>query len=198
LSRELDAVVAFPLYELCPEQTLDKTILEIGFSYQVLQHRLPEVEMVMMADSAGGFLATRLLQSIHKRGGPLPRALVLLSPFLDLDPTSPPENDPVDPVIDWELLQWLCALAKTGVDPRAIMLDWTSLGYFPPTYLVASEDEILTDHSKRLESALRQQRVPVQAVYWPQLFHAFPLLNEFLPEAKQAVEDVKRWLEQVR
>jgi acetyl esterase/lipase len=123
--------------------------------------------------------------------------MVLLSPLLDLHLTSASgaRTGARDPVIDVELLDWLCSLARQNANPADISLDWNSFGYFPPTYLVASENELLRDDSKRLETALLAQRVPVTSAYWPGQPHAFPLLHRYLPEARAATDGIRAWLD---
>ena len=98
-------------------------------------------------------------------------------------------------MLDARLLDWLCSLARQNADPAGISLDWNALGYFPPTYLVASDGELLRDDSKRLEAALRAQHVPVTSAYWPGLPHAFPLLHRYLPEARAATDSIRAWLD---
>jgi acetyl esterase/lipase len=137
---------------------------------------------------------------MHQEQTALPQALVLLSPLLDLSLTSRSvvENRASDPVVDSRLLQWVCSLATENADPDRIALDWTALSHFPPTYIVASEHEVLRDDSKRLESGLVESGVPVRAVYWSGLPHAFPLLHQYLPEARRATTDIVRWLDDNR
>ncbi len=197
LSRKLCALVAFPLYPLCPEKTIVQAVSEICTAYQRVRRELPSAEPILMADSAGGLLAALMLRSLHKKGIPLPSALVLLSPLLDIDLTSASaaQTSARDPVIDFELLAWLCSLARQNVDPVDIMLDWTNLAYFPRTLIVASDSEILRGDSQRLEAALLSQHVPVQAAYWPGQLHAFPLLHDYLPESRRATDDIRSWLD---
>jgi acetyl esterase/lipase len=154
-SREFHALTAFPLYPLCPEHPLEQAVREIHASYCRVRREFPSAELVIMADSAGGLLAALLLRSIHKHGLPMPQALVLLSPLLELHRTSASgaASGVRDPVLDGELLDWLCSLARQNADPAGIRLDWNALGYFPPTCLVASHSERLRDDSKRLEAA---------------------------------------------
>jgi acetyl esterase/lipase len=199
-SRELNALVAFPLYELCPEQTIDRTVCRIKSTLREVRRQFRATEIVIMADSAGGLLATLLLQAMHVEQMAVPQALVLLSPLLDLEleSGSVSENSTRDPVVDVRLLQWLCSLAKENADPDLISVEWTALGFFPPTYVVASVDELLRDDSRRLESALLKSDVQVRAVYWPGLPHAFPLLHQYLPEAREATSDINRWLDDNR
>jgi acetyl esterase/lipase len=196
-SREFHALVAFPLYPLCPEHPLEQAVREIHASYCRVRREFPSAELVLMADSAGGLLAALLLRSMHKHGLPMPRALVLLSPLLEIHDTSASgaRTGVRDPVLDAELLDWLCSLARQNADPAGTRLDWNALGYFPPTYLVASDSELLRDDSKRLEAALRAQCVPVTSAYWPGQPHAFPLLHRFLPEARAATDGIRTWLD---
>jgi acetyl esterase/lipase len=83
-------------------------------------------------------------------------------------------------------------------DPADIRLDGHALGYLPPTYLVASDSELLRDDNKRLDAALRAQYVPVGSTYWPGQPHAFPLLHRCLPEARMATDGIRAWLDDLR
>lgn len=168
-AREFRALVAFPVYPLCPEQTIERAVREIEASYRSVRSEFPAAELILMADSAGGLLAALLLRLLHRQGLLMPQALVLLSPLLDiyLPAASRVQSGERDPVIDAELLDWLCGLARQNGDPAEASLDWQALGCFPPTYLVASDSELLRDDSRRLEAALRAQHVPVCSAYWP-------------------------------
>ncbi len=148
------------------------------------------------SDSAGGLLADRLLQRLRKTEIRPPAAVVLLSPLLDVNLTAPSlaENRSRDPLVDVDLLAWLCALARKHAGPDSLDWTWDRRDYFPPTYVVASQDEVLRDDSQRLASALSSSGVPTRAVLWPGLCHAFPLLHGYLPEAAAALGDIRAWL----
>ncbi len=196
-SRELHSLVAFPLYGLCPERSIDLAVDEIRACYHQVQDLLAGTDIVVMADSAGGFLATRLLHTLHRQGTALPHDLVLLSPLLNLrrSTSAGGPSAAFDPLLSWELLQWLCLLATDHVDPNVAMLDDISTACFPKTYIVAAADELLTIDSRQLNATLRKSNVPVRAVCWPKMFHAFPLLYDYVPEAVKAINDVKAWLD---
>ena len=81
-SAELNALVAFPLYGLCPEHTLEQVVVELGVAYRSVRLQFPAMPLVMMADSAGGLLAVLLARTLQEERIPLPQALVLFSPLL--------------------------------------------------------------------------------------------------------------------
>ncbi len=196
VAAELHGLLAFPLYGLCPEQTLAGAVCELLSAYQSVRERFPAAEIVLMADSAGGLLADRLLQRLRKTKVRPPAAVVLLSPLLDVNLTAPSlaENRSRDPLVDVDLLAWLCALARKHAGPDSLDWTWDRLDYFPPTYVVASQDEVLRDDSQRLASVLLSSGIPTRAVFWPGLCHAFPLLHGYLPEAAAALGDIREWL----
>jgi monoterpene epsilon-lactone hydrolase len=197
-SAELNALVAFPLYGLCPENTLEQAVGQLGTAYRSVRLQFPAMPLVMMADSAGGLLAVLLARTLQEGRIPLPQALVLFSPLLDLSlaALSVSENGDRDPLLDSQLLEWVCSLARQNVDPQFVTVNWTELSYLPRTHIVACADELLVDDSRRLESALSSQHVPVKADYWIGLCHAFPLLYDHLPEAKEAIARVRVWLDE--
>ncbi len=197
-STELSALVAFPLYGLCPEYTLEQAVGELVAAYRSVRLQFAAMPLVMMADSAGGLLAILLARTLQEERVPLPQALVLFSPLLDLSLVAPSvlENGDRDPLLDTQLLEWVCSLARQNVDPQFVTINWTELSYLPRTYLIACADELLVDDSRRLEAALSSQHVPVKADYWIGLCHAFPLLHDHLPEAREAVSRVRVWLDE--
>ena len=105
------------------------------------------------------------------------------------------DNQDSDPIVGVDPIRWLCDLAKAGVELEEISVDPAALRHFPRTYIVASEDEIVRDDSKWLQTALSQSNVPNEAVYWPGMCHAFPLLFDHLPEARKAIADIRVWLD---
>jgi monoterpene epsilon-lactone hydrolase len=197
MSRELDALICFPVYPLCPESSLPDTIAQLMNSYQRVAQDVPGWEPVVMADSAGGLLAVLMLQAMEHENLSSPNALVLLSPLLDVNLSSPSivDNQDTDPIVGVDLIRELCDIAKEGVELEEISIDPAALRHFPRTYVVASEDEILRDDSRWLQTALSQSNVPIEAVYWPGMCHAFPLLFDHLPEARRAIADIRAWLD---
>ena len=60
----------------------------------------------------------------------------------------------------------------------------------PPVSEQATDTEVLRDDTLMLGQRLREAGVPVRVDLWPRLPHAFPVLEQWLPEAAGARDDI--------
>jgi acetyl esterase/lipase len=74
-------------------------------------------------------------------------------------------------------------------DPELSPL-FADLTGFPPLYIIASDVEVLLDDSLMFAQRAREAGLSIQMDVWPILPHAFPVLEQFLPEARQARKDI--------
>jgi acetyl esterase/lipase len=83
--RWLDAPVFLFDYRLAPEHPYPAALLDTLAAYRALQRAgYPPQRIVLAGDSAGGGLAVATALALRDAGEPLPVALALLSPWLDL------------------------------------------------------------------------------------------------------------------
>jgi monoterpene epsilon-lactone hydrolase len=81
MADDLGVRVVLPDYPLAPEHSWRDSHDELV----VLATRLAtEGDLVLAGDSSGGGLALALAESLRDRGGPQPRRLLLISPWVDL------------------------------------------------------------------------------------------------------------------
>jgi epsilon-lactone hydrolase len=69
---------------------------------------------------------------------------------------------------------------------------WAGL---PPLYFLAGSSEILLDDSVRAYDRAQQAGTLAQIDVWPHMPHVFPLFT-MLPEARQALLDIVRFIEE--
>lgn len=157
---------------------------------------VPPEDIVFMGDSAGGFLCFTVADAARQAGLPLPAAIVAMSPLVDLDLARTPVSD-----------------ARRGCDlfgPRAIpafsRLAFRRAGQpglhapadcdltvMPPTLLQVSSAESLYPQVCALADQLDAAGVPVRLQVWDRQVHVFQAAR-FLPEARQAVAEVGRFV----
>jgi acetyl esterase/lipase len=139
--------------------------------------------LALAADSAGGWLALRLVQQAAAMGLPRPTALALFSPLLDLARAAAAQDD------DLMLPPGFVAEGSRAfaggmplADPRLDLLGQPLAG-LPPLFLSYDGEEMLAADGRRLAAAVQAAGVPLRVEEAQGLWHAWPLLAGWLPEA---------------
>ncbi len=145
--------------------------------------------VVFAGDSAGGNLALVTAMRARDEGLPLPAALVLMSPVLDLtfSGASFVRNDGVDPMFRAataaKIAEWY-APGRDHTDPRISPL-LGQMADLPPTMLLAGSSELLLDDTLRLSVRLQGARTTV----WHGMPHVFPAIRG-LVEGDRAIAEI--------
>ena len=190
----LGATVTVPIYPLAPEH--DHVA---GFAMlEPLADRVFAAgprRLVIMGDSAGGGLALALAQRLSRGAAPKPRAVVLLSPWVDLelaDPAIAP-LEARDPMLGRGGMIAAGVLWANGTDVRDPRLSpiHGPLDGLPPVTLLAGGREILLPDARRLRDGLVAAGVELDYVEEPGMFHVWPLVV-WLPEARRAIARIVR------
>ncbi|PVX81295.1 alpha/beta hydrolase [Paraburkholderia unamae] len=162
----------------------------------VLGQYAPE-NVVVGGRSAGGNLAAAMTLRARDAGLPLPAALVLLSPEVDLTESgdSFQTNQWVDVVLPGSLMANNLLYAN-GAD---LAHPWLSPLFadfskgFPPTFLQSGTRDLFLSNTVRLHRALRRARIPVEL----HVFEAMPH-GGFMgaPEDRELSEEIERFVRQ--
>ena len=145
--------------------------------------------VVFAGDSVGGNLALVTAMRARDEGLPLPAALVLMSPVLDLtfSGASFARNDGVDPMFRAEtalrIAEWYAPGQDHG-DPRISPLFGQMAG-LPAAMLLAGSSEILLDDTLRLSVKLDGARTTV----WHGMPHVFPAIRG-LVDGDRAIAEI--------
>jgi acetyl esterase/lipase len=138
-----------------------------------------------------------------------PDAAVALSPITDCTLASPslranvrtdvmlgPMLGPLARLPAWVLL-WIGYL-RARVNPRDPVVSPVrgDLANLPPTLLQACESEMLFDDSRRYANRARAAGSPVRLQSWSHGLHAWQIFNPELSPARDALEEVGRFLAQ--
>ena len=167
-------------------------------------------KIVTVGDSAGGHLTVSLWMKLREQGRELPRASVLMSPWLDMTAggKSYVENYGVDPVFGIkgatiteegvksllqrsDIFMWLGDNDRTDplISPVFAEID----GSFPPIFVTVGGDEMLLSDAKTLVQKLRDAGVSATLHVGDRMFHAFPVYQIF-PEARQALKAISAFI----
>lgn len=184
LAKALGRRVVAPDYRLTPDWTYDALCADVRAVWDALEAEVGAPELTVAGDSAGGQMTLVLALALRDEGRPLPRALGLICPGLDMTPEAIAAHGAGErePLLSPVLLQRCTAAALDGADPRdprfsPIFADLTGL---PPIVLDTGEDDLIRRDGLRLADAARAAGVPVDHVDLPGLWHVPHLSAQLL------------------
>ena len=190
LARLTGASVFAAEYRLAPEHPFPAAIDDAVAAYRgLLAAGLTPDQVTVAGDSAGGGLALATALRLRELGHPLPAALILFSPWVDL---GAPDRGPEPAGEVMVSLPWVnaCALAylggKNAADPLASPINGDLRG-LPPTLIQVGHDEILLQDSRRLHQALAAAAVAVSLQEYPRRWHVFQSNAGVLTDADRAL-----------
>ncbi|PRP90944.1 Monoterpene epsilon-lactone hydrolase [Enhygromyxa salina] len=194
------ARVVVPDYRLAPENPFPAGLDDVVEVYAaLLADGLRAEQIVVSGDSAGGNLALSTLLRAAARGLPMPRAVVLLSPWTDLTLTgeSLETRAAVDPWLQPEMLEPMRETYLGGGDPADPFASplWGDLSLFPPTLVHVGDHEILLSDSQRLVERAAAAGVDVELHVGQELWHVWHLFSPGLPDANDALARIGAFVE---
>jgi acetyl esterase/lipase len=158
LAVELRTRVVFIEYALAPESPFPAGLNDVLAVYRELKARHPRYRICLEGDSAGGGLAVSAVAEMINQGLPLPEAVILVSPWIDLAGGNPSyeQNEDRDLSVTKGMIQ-MFAGAYTGKIPLKVSSPRTArLTQFPPVRSMVGTEEILLDDSKDFHMRIKE------------------------------------------
>ena len=191
-----------PNYRLAPEHRYPAGIDDACAVYaQLLRQGVDSKKIVLAGDSAGGGLAVATALTLRDGGGPVPAALVLLSPWLDLSGSgaSITSRAGLDPLFRGEDMP---IVAREYCSPDAVREPLVSPVYadasgLPPAFIQVGDLEILLTDSTRFADAISAAGGKVTLQVWPEMWHVFQFFVGRMPEADRATRDIAAYVRRV-
>lgn len=157
-------------------------------------------KIVMMGDSAGGFLTFMVAIEALRRGLPRPAGIAALSPLTDLDPISKLAHDNAD----------LCAVfprravgaltdviakvdSRTGGEPCPSPVNGQLAG-LPPTLIQTGSQEMTYIDAELMATRLAESGVACRLQVWERQVHVFQAAAGLLPEGNAAIREIGRFI----
>lgn len=196
LSAAAGCPVVVPAYRLAPEHPAPAALDDALAAWAALAQDGP---VALAGDSAGGGLAVALTVAARDRGLPLPAAVALMSPWVDLVTgrgASYAENADADPSVTGAALDAAARLYAGGRDVLDLDLSpvEADLSGLPPLLAQVGGLEVLRDDATRLVARARAAGVEATCEVWPGLWHVWHLDGPSLPEARDAVDRLGAFL----
>lgn len=183
-------------YRKAPDHPFPAALDDARRAYRWLlrQGHTPE-GIIVAGDSAGGGLALALLLALREAGQPLPAAAVGLSPWTDLVlPLTTLRRVAREETQLLEALQirhWGQAYARrTPLSHPLLSPRHAALHGLPPLLLQISDAEVLYDDVLGFAAKARAAGVSVTVQEFAGLVHWWHLFWRFVPEARQALDQV--------
>lgn len=185
-------------YRLAPEHPFPAGMEDILAAYRwLLNHKAPSERVFIVGESAGAGLCLAALLAMRDLGLPLPAAGVAMSPMTDMTLSGESYRTRLAASIDPPGMSEVCTRYYIGSnDPRNPWISplFGDLRGLPPLMIQVGNDETMRDDSIRFAEKARAAEVDVILKVVEGQIHCFPLLPDFIPESKQAAEEIYAFL----
>ena len=192
IARAAGIEAVLPEYRLAPEHPFPAGLEGAVAVYRSLLGKgYSAGDIVIGGDSAGGGLSVATMLRLRRDGVPLPRAAILLSPFLDLTASGDSVSTRAErePWFRAEDIHVVIRYYCPGADLRNPLLSpvFANVAGLPPALIHAGDDEILLSDSTRFADKLEAAGVEVELEIWPGMWHVFQLFVGKMPESRVAI-----------
>ncbi|MFW0793669.1 alpha/beta hydrolase [Gordonia sp. CPCC 205515] len=191
LSRACELPVFSLDYRQLPKAGVGASVADAVAAYRELIEERGYRRVIVAGDSAGGFLAGKVVEAAARDGLPRPVALLGFSPLLDLDSgTHPDRSSRSDAYIPQRKMAALTPLFERGPVPMFGVRRITALAGpdFPPTAIITAEGEFLEPDAIDLIELLDAAGVDAVAHSYSWQIHAFPVMTGSHPETVHSIE----------
>jgi len=186
-------------YRQLPHHPVSASIADGLDAYRhVLQSGVPASKVMIMGDSAGGYLTFQVALAAEAEGLPMPAGLVAMSPLIDFDGTAKIEarsatTCSVFPLNCFDGLSKVVLRAARRAGEAHALPDAPSraaLHGLPPSLIQASTAEMVHPDAESMAAALVSAGVDCELQLWDHQVHVFQAAAGFLPEADQALAEI--------
>jgi acetyl esterase/lipase len=193
-------------YRQLPHHPISASIADGLDAYRhVLDSGVPASKVVIMGDSAGGYLTFQIALAAEEAGLPMPAGLVAMSPLVDFDGTAKIEAGSaatcaVFPLNCFDGLSKVVLRASRRAGETQALPDTPSraeLRGLPPSLIQASTAEMVHPDAESMAAALTAAGVDCELQVWDHQVHVFQAAAGFLPEADQALEEIADFFDEV-
>ncbi|MFD2830798.1 alpha/beta hydrolase fold domain-containing protein [Corticicoccus populi] len=166
-----------PIYPKAPEYTYRDAYKKVAALYQDLLKESDE-ELIFMGDSAGGGLAVGFTQWLASENMAMPKAVIIISPWLDITLENPEmaEYAKVDPMLEPYNLKIIGRIwtGDSSPDNYKVSPIQGELKGLPKIYIFVGTREICLPDTRKFVSLLEEAEAPHEYHEYPMMNHVFP------------------------
>ncbi|NDZ97648.1 alpha/beta hydrolase [Streptomyces sp. SID6673] len=184
-------------YRQLPSVGVGTSVSDALEAYRELVGERGYRRVIVAGDSAGGFLAGKVVEAAAREGLPRPTAFIGVSPLLDLDVgTNPDRSSRSDAYIPKSKMAQLAQLFGRGPIPFSGIRRIPAIADsdFPPTAIITAEGEMLEADVIELIEKLDDAGVDAVGHSYSWQVHAFPVLTTRHPETVHAIEVISAFV----
>lgn len=183
-----------PNYPLLPKYTYKESHQKVISYYQEYSKKHKMENVVIAGDSAGGGFVLALLQKLKELNLPLPKKVILISPFVDALGANK-ELSKKDSLVDYNATILLGHAWANNDNPKIpdISPIYGECSNLPPISIYVGTNEILYDQCIALNEKLKQLRNDVEIHIGNKMGHVYPLYP--IPEGKLARAQMIKFIE---
>lgn len=199
MAKALKRKMLMPEYRLAPANPFPAALEDSLKAYRwLLSQGTDARDIILSGDSAGGGLALATALALRDAGDPLPAALICISPWADLTngSASHTANAQVESVLRTDVLnEWARYYTdESNLTNPLVSPVYADLRGLPPLLIQVGRDEILLDDSITLAKQAKADGVNVTLRIWDDMWHAWPVLGDLIPESGKAFEEMKEFI----
>lgn len=179
-------------YRLAPEHPFPAAMEDTLTAYRWLLRQVdPGTRVLIAGESAGGGLCLAALLAFRDLGLPQPLACISISPWTDLALNGKPNQVKmsIEPV---NMSAVCCKHYAANADPTHPWISplYGDLRGLPPLWMSVGDEEGMLDDSLRFYEKARAAGVDVHLTVGRGQVHCYPLLPDFIPESKAAMDEI--------
>lgn len=179
-------------YPKAPENDITKITDNIHAVYKAAVNNYGADNIALIGDSAGGTLATLLIQQLVQQQLKLPKKIILISPVMDVSLTNPDivEAAKKDVMLSMKGVisaKKMCAQHISLKSPLISPL-YGSFTNFPKTLVVIAENDIMYPDAKLAIGKLQESHTDLEIIEGKNMPHIWP----YLPVMKEAKITLKK------
>ncbi len=196
LCAETGCSAVVPNYPMLPKHTFEEAHSVMFECYRDMLSRTAPEKIIFMGDSAGGGFALSLALEAKAEGLPLPKRLVLLSPWVDLGGGAKELND-TDAMLDYDCAILLGKAWANGTDIRDYRLSplYGDFAGLPPVTIYIGTHEIFLYDNMTLRDRLTAAGVEADLHVGAMMDHVYPLYP--IPEGQKAQAEIVRLVSEI-
>jgi monoterpene epsilon-lactone hydrolase len=186
-------------YRLAPEHPYPAAVQDAVNAYLWLRDPGDQGKIVVAGDSSAGGLVMSVLLALRERGLPVPAGAALLCPWVDLTGRTqrPPQDSSL--VFSPDMAHRLAQAYLAGQPADDPLLDplHTPLAGLPPLLIHAASGDSVLQEAQLLAQHATRCGVEAKITVYPVPTHDFHIFWSFLPEARNAIDEIGRFVRTV-